>query len=110
MTMHVDSQTPKAKTSLIGTALAIAPAAVGCAAGLVLADRLETRTRQTLAGSLLTLGALATIPTLMRLTARATKKPSNKASLERRLEIIRSSDGPHDFTDAIIGGEEYFAA
>ena len=56
MTLHPDHQrTPNA--TLLGTALSVAPAAIGCAVGLLLADRMKGRTRQTVASGLLTVGA-----------------------------------------------------
>lgn len=108
--MHAETSPTPAATSLISTALAITPAAVGCAAGLLLADRLRPRTRQSLAGALLTAGALATLPVLIDFTAKRLNSPSSRRGSDRRLESIRGGHVDHDYADEIVGSEVVLVA
>lgn len=103
MTLHPDHQrTPNA--TLLGTALSVAPAAIGCAVGLLLADRIKGRTRQTVASGLFTLGALATLPLVLDCVGKTLDHPGFRRGSQRRLESIRDSGS---FPD-VVGGEEYF--
>ncbi|NNE94353.1 MAG: hypothetical protein HKN23_22110 [Verrucomicrobiales bacterium] len=105
MTMHSEDP-PSPATALIGTALSVAPAAVGCAVGLLLADRFKNKTRQTLAGTLFTVGALATLPLAIDYVTKTINSPSRLRGSTRRLEGIRQG-GTNPEVD-IIGGEEFF--
>lgn len=93
-------------TTLLGTALSVAPAAVGCAVGLLLADRLKSESRHGLATTLLTIGALSAAPLAVDYISRVLNSPSRRRGSRRRLAGIRSN-GVNIEAD-IIGGEEYF--
>lgn len=92
--------------ALLGTALSVAPAAVGCAVGLLLADRLKSESRHGLATTLLTIGALSAAPLAVDYISRVLNSPSRRRGSRRRLAGIRSN-GVNIEAD-IIGGEEYF--
>ncbi|MFK5922150.1 MAG: hypothetical protein QM496_08210 [Verrucomicrobiota bacterium] len=92
--------------ALLGTAISIAPAAIGCAVGLLLADKMKSKTRQSLATTLLTIGALSTAPLAVDYIRRIVNSPSRSRGSNRRLAGIRST-GVNVEPD-ILGGEEYF--
>lgn len=105
MTMHPeDRHSPNA--TLLGAALSIAPAAVGCAVGLLLSERMKPRTRHSIASTLFSLGALAALPLAIDYTLKTLHRPSSRRGSTRKLEGIRHS-GINPDAD-IIGGEEYF--
>lgn len=103
--MHHDHRrTPSA--TLLGTALSIAPAAVGCGVGLLLAGRMKSGSRHGLASALFSLGALATLPLVVDYVSKTLDHPRFVRGSRRRIERIRDSGA---FPDAdVIGGEEYF--
>lgn len=86
--MHSEKP-PVANATLVGTALSIAPAAIGCAVGLLIADKMRRSTRNTVTTTLLTLGALATLPLAVDFLARTVNSPSFGRGSRRRLESIR---------------------
>ncbi len=95
---------PTPNPTLLGTALAVAPAAVGCAVGLLLADRMKKKSRQSVASALFTLGALATVPLVVDYVSKTIDSPSRKRGSNRRLEGIRQGGADSEIFD----GEEYF--
>ena len=105
MVLHEDHrQAPDA--ALLGTALSVAPVAVGCAVGLLLADRIKGRTRHGLASGLFAIGALATLPLVIDYVGRRLDHPAWQRGRQRRIESIRDSG---TFPDAdLLGGETYF--
>ena len=92
--------------ALLGTAVSIAPAAVGCAVGLLLADRIGKKSRHSLATTLLTIGALSAAPLAVDYISRVLYSPSRRRGSRRRLAGIRSN-GVNLEAD-ILGGEEFF--
>jgi hypothetical protein len=105
MELHPDHQrSPNA--AVLGTALAIAPAAVGCAVGLLLADRLKGRPRQRVASGLFAISALATLPLAIDYLGKTLDHPAFRRSRQRKIDCIRQGGA---FLDAdVVGGEEYF--
>ena len=92
--------------TLLGTAVSVAPAAVGCAVGLLLADRMSKDTRHSLATTLLTVGALSAAPLAIDYIARVLNSPSRLRGSNRRLAGIRSNGV--NLEPDILGGEEFF--
>ncbi|MCF6311208.1 MAG: hypothetical protein L3J39_02035 [Verrucomicrobiales bacterium] len=92
--------------ALLGTAISIAPTAVGCAVGLLLADRMKSKTRHNLATTLLAIGALSAAPLAVDYIGRVLNSPARSRGSNRRLAGIRSN-GVNVAPD-ILGGEEYF--
>ncbi len=103
MTLHPDHQ-PTPNATLLGTALSVAPAAIGCAVGLLMAERMNSRTRQGIASGLFALGALATMPLVIDYVGKTLDHPAFRRGRQRRLDSIRDSGA---FPD-VVGGEEYF--
>ncbi|MCB1230222.1 MAG: hypothetical protein KDN19_08150 [Verrucomicrobiae bacterium] len=108
MTLHPDHRRSPS-TTILGTALAVAPAAVGCAVGLLLADRVKGRSRTGLASGLLALGALATLPLVIDSVTRTLDHPAFSRGRQRRLEQIRDSGAFRDFDDDEEEEEELLA-
>ncbi len=100
-----DGQIPPNPT-LLGTALSVAPAAVGCAVGLLLADKMKSRTRQSVAGSLFAVGAIATLPLAIDYITKTINRPTGGRASARRLAGIRHSGIDPEID--IVGGEEFF--
>ena len=92
--------------ALLGTAISVAPTAIGCAVGLLLADRMKSKTRQNVATTLLAIGALSAAPLAVDYIGRLMNSPARSRGSNRRLEGIRST-GVNVESD-ILGGEEYF--
>lgn len=92
--------------ALLATAVSIAPAALGCAVGLLLADRMKRETRHSLASTLLVVGVLSATPLAVDYINRALNSPARHRGSRRRLAGIRSN-GVNLEAD-ILGGEEYF--
>jgi len=91
---------------LLGTAVSVAPAAVGCAVGLLLADRLKGESRHGLATALLTIGALSAAPLAVDYINRVLNSPARRRGSRRRLAGIRSNGV--NLEPDILGGEEFF--
>lgn len=92
--------------ALLGTAVSIAPAALGCAVGLLLADRMKRETRHNLALTLFAVGALSATPLAVDCIYRVLNSPARRRGSRKRLAGIRSN-GVNLEAD-ILGGEEYF--
>ena len=103
--MHSEERPPIDGRTL-GTALAIAPAAIGCAAGLLLANHLNRNRRRGLATLCLSAGVIATLPLAADVIVKALDSPTRARGRDRKLRGIRDS-GLNPDAD-IIGGEEYF--
>lgn len=97
-------ETAPPNPTLLGTALAVAPAAVGCAVGLLLADRMKRKSRQSVAAGLFALGALATVPLAVDYVTKTINGPNRSRGSRRRLQAIRQSGAESE----IVGGEDYF--
>lgn len=112
MKLHEDRPYSSPSAAWVGTALSIAPMAVGCAAGLLLADRVRGRAvRHGLAFGFLALGAVAAAPLLIDTAHRTIDHPAFRRGRQRRLSQIRDSGAFLDIDpdDAeVLGGEEYF--
>lgn len=103
MSLNKPSTAPPDST-LLGTALTVAPAAVGCAVGLLLAEKLSSRGRQSAAVTLFGIGVVATLPLAIDYVTKSLNSPTGQRGSRRRLEKIR--EGAPD--EEIIGGEDYF--
>lgn len=103
--MRSEEQTP-ANPALLGTAVSVAPAAVGFAVGLLVADKMRSSSRQAVATTLFTLGALATLPLAVDYVAKTINRPGHRRGNRRRLRGIRASGVNVD--PDLIGGEDFY--
>lgn len=105
MTMHSDDRhTPD--PAILGSALSVAPAAIGCAVGLLLADRMKQKKRHRLASAMFTLGAIATLPLAIDYLTRMLDSPASQRGRRRRLDAIRESGVLGE--SEVIDGESFF--
>ena len=103
--MHPEGR-PTPEGRFLGVALSIAPIAVGCAAGLLLANRVKRKQRRSLASACLSVGAVAVLPLAIDFVAKTLDNPAYQRGSDRKLKGIRYS-GLNPDAD-VIGGEEYF--
>ena len=90
-----------AKYPLLGL-LAFTRAALGCGIGMMVANKFQqTRTRQTTAIALLSVGVLGTMPFVVRSVLQAVNRPNSERGMNQRLASIRGNVG-------FEGGEEIF--
>lgn len=104
MSLREKNESQLTEPSLVSASLTIAPAAVGCAVGLLIADKLKSESRNSLASTLLTLGTLAALPLAIAYADKALNNPARESASNRRLRRIRESGPEAD----IVGGDEYF--
>lgn len=92
--MHAPSSVPESdRESLAVAAISIAPAAVGCAVGLLLSNHLKRRRRAPLASVFLALAAAAVLPIAVDTVNRLVRGPQSRHGAKRTLNEIRSHDG-----------------
>lgn len=112
MTLHPDHRRAP-NPARLGIALSVAPLAVGCAAGILLAGRVNGRTRQGVASGLLALGVIAVMPLAIDTVSRALDHLAFRRGSQRRLERIRDSgacavgDEDADFVPARGGADSF---
>ena len=104
MSIARKSRTPSTEESLLSTSLSVAPAVIGCAVGLVLADSLKSESRRGLAATLFTLGTLAALPVAIAYAEKAVNNPARDGASQRRLRTIRDAGMEAN----ILSGDEYF--
>ncbi len=66
---------------------------IGFGLGLLVAERIERRARQTTAIVSVTAGVLATLPIVVELFARRINDPDSARGMRRRLRSIREGEG-----------------
>jgi hypothetical protein len=104
MSLRENDTNDPTDTSLVNASLSVAPAAIGCAVGLLIADKLKSESRTNLASTLLTLGALAALPWAMSYADKALNNPTRERASKRRLRSIREGGTEIE----IVGGDDYF--
>lgn len=90
--------------TLLTTAMTVAPAAVGCAIGVLIGSQLKKDQRGTVATALFSFGALVAVPAAVDCITRMINGPVSKAGANRTLKGIRHSvgvpiDDPYDQVD-----------
>ena len=107
---HNEEPHPKVDKTLVGTALAVAPAAVGCAVGVLIGSKLKKGKREAVATALFTLGALAAVPAAIDCVAKLVNGPDSRAGAKRTLKGIRHADGIPPFEDPYSQQVEDYSA
>ncbi len=103
---ELEHRRPPINTTLLGTALAVAPAAIGCAVGILVADRVKKAQRGSVASALFSIGALATAPLLIDYINKTLKSPAHRLGSSRVLRGIRNS-GVTSEADLLGGDDPY---
>lgn len=83
-------------------AVSVGPAAVGVAAGLLIADAIDSRTRRIVAMSLLGVGFVSAIPLLTSLILQKVNGPRSRRGSRRTIESIRDGDGVFEEEDYMV--------
>jgi hypothetical protein len=84
----------------------IAPAATGCALGLLFGRGMERRGANIAALTLLVTGAAIAAPLIADLVQKAANRPGSNRGSRKRLEGIRNSALPHDEAGEFFALEE----
>jgi hypothetical protein len=80
--------------------LALTRATLGLGLGLLVADRIKRPARQATAIALMSIGTLAAVPYLVKLTLGCFNRADSERGSRNRLRSIRDSSGYHSETDA----------
>jgi len=75
------------------TALSLAPAAAGCAIGLLLSKHIKRRHRDPVATAFVALGTAAVVPIAADTVKRLVRGPTSRHGANRTLDEIRHHDG-----------------
>lgn len=82
-------------TCVLWTLLVAGKSAIGFALGLLFADRIQSKCRQSLIISLLSFGVAAVAPMLVAILVRQINLPESDRGMRRRLRSIREASGFH---------------
>jgi hypothetical protein len=93
---------PEVPQPLTLTALAVTPAAIGCAAGILIGQRLRSRSGRTAAGTLFALAAAAALPLIVDATLRIINRPESRRRMQGIQRGLRDASG-HLFADELAG-------
>ena len=80
--------------------LTLTRASLGLGLGLLVADRIKRPARQATAIALMSIGTLAAVPYLVKLTLGRFNRLDSERGSRNRLRSIRDSSGYHSETDA----------
>ena len=83
-------------------AVSVGPAAVGVAAGLLIADAIDSRARRITAVSLLGVGLVSAVPFLTSLLLQKVNGPKSKRGTARTIESIRDGGGVYDEDEYLV--------
>jgi hypothetical protein len=95
-------------TNYTGYAATIAPAAIGCALGLLFGRGMERRSANIAALTLLTAGAVVAGPAIADIIQRAANRPSTRRGSQKRLASIRDGGLPDQDVEGFFAPEGEF--
>lgn len=95
-------------TNYNGYAATIAPAAIGCALGILFGRGMERRTANGTALTLLAAGAIVAAPLVTDLIQRAANRPSTQRGSRKRLASIRDGALPEQDVEGFFAPEGDF--
>lgn len=95
-------------TNYTGYAATIAPAAIGCALGLLFGRGMERRSANIAALSLLTVGIAVAGPAVADIIQRAANRPSTRRGSRKRLAGIRDGALPDQDVEGFFAPEDEF--
>jgi len=91
---------PKTSEQLpLNNLLALTRTAFGLGIGMLVADKIKGRTRQTAAIALMSVGALAAVPFLVKVALARINRPETERGSRARLRSIRGDSGYSTETD-----------
>ena len=92
--MSLSVSIPKASEQVpLENLLALARTAFGLGIGMLVADKIKSPTRQTAAIALMSVGALAAVPFLLKVALARINRPESDRGSRARLRSIRSDSG-----------------
>lgn len=89
-------------------AITVAPAAAGCAAGILLGRTMSARAGNAAAAGLLLAGVAVALPSVIDFVARAINRPGSRRGSERRLRGIRDGAAPLTSVTATVSDPEEY--
>ena len=89
---------PLSVTSLI----AVTQTALGCGLGLLVANKLPRAARKIVAGAMISVGAISTLPLIAEMIVRRWKGPETERGMRNKLERIRDDSGLADELDEVF--------
>ncbi len=95
-------------TNYTGYAATIAPAAIGCALGLLFGRGMERRSANIAALTLLTAGVVVAGPAVADIIQRAANRPSTRRGSQKRLAGIRDGALPDQDVEGFFAPEGEF--
>ena len=102
------SASDKTKCRSTACAITVAPAAAGCAAGILLGRTMSARTGNVAAAGLLLAGVAVALPTVIDFVAKSLNRPGSRRGSERRLRGIRDGASPlNSVTSTVSEPDEY---
>jgi len=84
---------PKTVEQPVESLLVLTRTAFGLGIGMLVADRIKKPARQTTAIALMSVGALAAVPFLVRVTMERINRPESERATRARLRSIRGDSG-----------------
>src|SRR5205085_9340901 len=100
--MSLSVSIPKAGEPVpLGGLLSLARTALGLAIGMLVADKVSRPFRQATAIALVSVGALAAVPLLVKVAMERIKRPESERGSRNRLRSIRDDSGYRSEDDAI---------
>ena len=98
--MSVSVSIPKTAEQLpLTNLLTLTRTAFGLGIGMLVADKIKGRTRQTAAIALMSVGALAAVPFLVKVALARINRPESERGSRARLRSIRGDSGYSTETD-----------
>jgi hypothetical protein len=92
--MSLGVSIPKTSEQLpLDSLLALTRTAFGLGIGMLVADKIKGRTRQTAAIALMSVGALAAVPFLVKVALERINRPESERGARARLRSIRGDSG-----------------
>ena len=92
--MSVSVSIPKAsEQASLGNLLTLARTAFGLGIGMLVADKIKRPARQTTAVALMSVGALAAVPFLVKIALARINRPESERGSRARLRSIRGDSG-----------------
>jgi hypothetical protein len=95
-------------TNYTGYAATIAPAAIGCALGILFGRGMERKAANVTALTLLAAGVVVAGPAVVDIIQRAANRPSTRRGSQRRLEGIRDGGLPEQDVEGFFAPEGEF--
>ncbi len=92
----------KTESLSVASLLAVTQTALGCGLGLLVANKLPRPARRIVAATMISVGAISTLPLLTELVLKRWRGPESERGMRKRLERIRDDSGIADELDEVF--------